>query len=108
MVLLTKRSVSDVDQSPRMVKTRTTDYLTAMIFLGVTERMTDEEVTQTFNERLGMVTQFSLQKQQSVMNRASLRASCIQSPMNDVRRQIIEVKVAYRTIMTERQNYPSI
>lgn len=60
---MTKRSVSDIDQSPRMVKTRTTDYLTAMIFLGVTETMSNEEVDQIFKERLAMVKLLSLQKQ---------------------------------------------
>lgn len=59
---MTKRSVGDIDQSPRMVKTRTTDYLTAMIFLGVTETMSNEEVDEIFKERLAMVRQISLKK----------------------------------------------
>lgn len=61
-LLMTKRSVGDIDQSPRMVKTRTTDYLTAMIFLGVTETMSNEEVDEIFKERLAMVRQISLKK----------------------------------------------
>lgn len=42
-------------QSSRMIKQRTSDYLASQIILGVTERMTDQEIKERLDEQLKQV-----------------------------------------------------